>query len=189
MQNTNSVIVESKAVDATIQIRTDLFNAATMSIVALKESIDKDDSISNKPYELAKILKEKFDHYKSVVFEINKQLVEAGNQQRAIQVYMNNLANSLRSEERDRLRIADINYRPQTAKVPTVKKIGPAKKKFDKVELRNAVMAFNKEIGKDSKTGVTEFLVQGMVVSGNCSISEAIDKIRTMMAQAKSTNS
>jgi len=95
-----ATIDRSREIDNGIQIRTDLFNAATTSIIELKKAIDADEAITNKPYALAEELKKRFEHLKTVVFSLNEQLVDAGNNQRAIQQYLNNMANQLRAEER-----------------------------------------------------------------------------------------
>ncbi len=40
-------IVEAKAIDDRVQLRSDVFNAETVAIVQLKQLIDADDSITN----------------------------------------------------------------------------------------------------------------------------------------------
>jgi hypothetical protein len=174
----SKLIETSKAIDNSIQVRTDLFNAATVAIMDIKKSIDDNTEIQNKPYTLATTLLERFNHYKQVVFELNEQIIEAGNQQKAIQVYLNQLANSLRAEERAELKIADISYKPQPPKSTSVKTIKTTSKskKFDKVELRKYA----------AELGVAEFTLQSFVVSQGLTVAEAADKIRKSIAAAKS---
>jgi DNA integrity scanning protein DisA with diadenylate cyclase activity len=157
----NSIVKESNLIDSTIQVRTDLFNAATVAIMDLKKSIDADESITNKPYELAKTLKDRFEHYKQVVFELNEKVVEAGNQQKAIQIYLNNLANQLRADEREKLKISDISYSTKPIKA-SVKKISTSKK-IDKIELRKFA----------SELGISEFTLQMVVVQKGISVADA----------------
>lgn len=157
----NSVVKESNRIDSTINVRTDLFNAATVAIMDLKKSIDEDPAIENKPFTLASELKNRFEHYKQVVFELNEKVVEAGNNQKAIQIYLNSLANQLRADEREKLKISDISYKPGLVK-STVKKISTSKK-IDKVELRKFA----------SELGVSEFTLQMVVVQKGISVADA----------------
>jgi len=170
-----SAVIESSKLDSTIQVRTDLFNAATTAIVELKKAIDEDASIVNKPYALAETLMTRFLHFKQVVFELNQQIVEAGNQQKSIQIYLNGLANQLRAEEREKLQIANINYKPGPVKIskPVVKKVT---KKLDKAELRKFA----------SELGVSEFTLQMLVVQKGVSVEEAARILRHSINAAKS---
>lgn len=176
----NEVLKQSREIDSNVQIRTDLFNAATVSIIELKKAIDADSTIENKPYALAEELKNRFEHHKNLVFELNQQLVEQGNNQRAIQVYLNNLANSLRAEEREKLRLADISYTPKAPKPVSTKPITTKQTKkstkIDKVELRR----FANELG------ISEFMLQMIVVQKNISISEAAQILKKSIEDAKS---
>lgn len=165
----------ARSIDQTITVRTDLFNAATASIVALKEAIDNDTSVTNKPYALATQLKDRFEHFKGIVFDLQNQLVEAGNQQKAIQIYLNTLANQLRQEEREKLRIQDINYKPNPVKTTKPAPVRTAKK-FDKSELKAAA----KELG------VSEFTLQMLVVSKGITVEAAANILRRSIAESKS---
>jgi hypothetical protein len=169
----NNTIDYSHEIDNAIQVRTDIFNAATISIVELKKAIDDDPAIDNKPYTLAQELSNRFKHLRSVLFEIDERKLQIANEQRAIQVYLNDLASKLRQEEKDKLKLQDINYQPKTPTLKTPK--APAKKKFDKVELRK----FAAEIG------VSEFTLQMIVVQKNVSVEEAAKQIKASLDAAK----
>lgn len=172
------VLDEARAIDASIVVKTDLFNAATIAIVDLKKSIDLDESITNKPYVLAEQLKARFEHFKTVVFDLNQQLVEAGNQQKAIQVYLNNLANSLRAEEREKLKIADINYKPNLVKNPTIKTLktsGTSSKKATKAEIKKAA----------TELGIPEFTLASFVLMHGGNLETAVSKIKASLEAAK----
>lgn len=175
----NAALEASRAIDANIQIRTDLFNAATVSIIELKKTIDEDTTITNKPYALAEELKKRFEHFKDVVFELNQQLVDAGNNQKAIHIYLNNMANQLRVEEREKLKIADLSYQPKAITKPTVRKVGTTsttkKVKIDKLELAKYV----KEIG------VSEFMFIQIINTKQCTVAEAAEIIKKSIAAAK----
>jgi DNA integrity scanning protein DisA with diadenylate cyclase activity len=174
--NPTITLPQIREIDESVQIKTDIFNAATIAINELKATIDADSTIENKPFALATELMTRFTHFKNVVFEMNQKIVEAGNQQKAIQIYLNQLANSLRAEERAKLKIADINYKPTAPKTTTVKPIKTASKKLDKVELRKYA----------SELGVSEFTLQMIVVSKGLSVEDAAHMLRRSINEAKS---
>ena len=145
----NITVAISRETDAALQVRTDLFNASTTSILELKKLIDEDETITNKPYALASELKNRFNHFKQIIFKAQEEIIDATSNQRAIQSYLNQIANQLRAEEREKLKIADLNYRPNPVKPvssgPSEKTVRPRKPKFDMGELRK----FAKEMGID----------------------------------------
>ena len=172
------VIDASRLTDNTVQVRTDLFNAATTAIIDLKKSIDENPEVVNKPYALAEVLTERFNHFKQVAFDAQQQVIEAGNHQKAIQVYLNQLANSLRVEEREKLKIADINYKPVSK--PAVKKVSTSQTKkstkLDKVELRKYA----------AELGISEFTLQTVVVSRGITVEAAANMLRRSINESKS---
>jgi hypothetical protein len=178
----NQVIMAARTTDDTIQVRTDLFNAATVAITDLKKAIDEDINITNKPYALAEELKRRFEHFRDVIFEMQQKIVEAGNTQKAIQVYLNQLANTLRAEEREKLKIQDLNYQPKSvkpAKPATITTTGTKGKRkggaLDKVELRKFA----------AELGVAEFTLQMIVVSKGITIPEAAKILKATLEAAK----
>lgn len=170
----DAAIRAARMVDESIQIKTDLFNAATVAIVTLKAEIDNNPTIDNKPYALAEELTRRFTHFQNVIFEANKAIVDAANNQKAIQVYLNTLANQLRAEEREKLKISDINYQPKAVK-PVVKKV-TTKPKLDKVELRKYA----------SELGISEFTLQMLVVQKGITVEAAANMLRKSVNEAKS---
>jgi hypothetical protein len=172
--NMNTALAAARAIDDSITVRTDLFNAATVSIDELKKAIDTDTSITNKHYALAEELSRRLAHYKQVIFEAQETIVKEGNNQKATQVYLNQLANKLRAEERERLKIADINYKPpmKSVKVSAVRN----SKKFDKVEVRKLA----------AELGVQEFTIQMLVLSKNMTVTEVGNMLRKSINEAKS---
>lgn len=175
----NKAIEASRKLDAKVEVRSDLFNAATMSIVELKKLIDENPTITNKPYALAETLTERFSHFKKVIFDANEAILAATNNQQAIQVYLNNLANTLRAEEREKLKLADINYKPGAVKpVKTVStvKVRKASTKLDKKELDK----YAKELG------VSAFTLQMLCVSQGITPEQAANKLRKSIKEAQS---
>jgi hypothetical protein len=167
----------SRQTDSKVEVREDLFNAATVAIVDLKKIIDENPVITNKPYALAEELRNRFETFKKAIFVANEKIIEATNHQKAIQVYLNNLANQLRQEEREKLKLADINYKPglvkpiKTASAPKIRK-----PKFDKAELAK----YAKELG------VSEFTLQMVCVAKGIPVETAANQLRKSISEAKS---
>lgn len=174
----NNALNASRKLDASVEVRSDLFNAATVAIVDLKKLIDENTEITNKPYALAEALTARFLHFKQVVFDANQAIIDATNNQKAIQVYLNNLANSLRAEEREKLKLSDINYKPGAVKpVKTVTTVKTRKSnKLDKKELDK----YAKELG------VSAFTLQMLCVSQGITPEQAANKLRKSIKEAQS---
>ncbi len=172
----NEVLTKSREIDSRVTVRTDLFNAATVSIIDLKKSIDDDETITNKPYTLAVELQTRFNHHKQVIFELNEKVVEESNKQKAIQIYLNQLANQLRADEREKLKISDINYSPRPIKLPVnAKTIRLTKQRIDKVELRK----------RAAELGVPEFTLQMIIVQKGITVEQAFQLMKANIEQAK----
>lgn len=174
----NVAIEASRAQDASIQVRTDIFNAATVAIAELKQSIDADPAITNKPFHLANELRIRFDHLQTVIFQKNQEIIEAANQQKAMQVYLNNMANQLRQEEREKLKLQDITYKPsgpKIARTPKAVKVNSTKK-LDKAEVRKYA----------AELGIPEYTIQMLCVSKNMTPEQAAGLLRRSINEAKS---
>ena len=168
IESLHDFLNRSRAIDDSIQIRQDIFNAQTIAIIELKARIDSDESITNKPFALAEELDIRFKHLKQVIFEENEKQLARSNEQKAIQIYLNNLANLLRAEEREKLKLSDISYKPLDKK-PTVKKV--TTKKFSKIDIRN----------KAKELGVPESVLQMIVISKNMTVDQAAEHIKKTM--------
>jgi uncharacterized coiled-coil protein SlyX len=166
---------ESRDIDNRVTVRTDLFNAATIAIAELKKSIDSDETITNKPYALAVELQNRYSHYKQVIFELNEKVVEASNQQKAIQIYLNNLANTLRQEEREKLKIQDINYKPRAVRTVSAKAIKLSKKKLDTKELRKYA----------AELGVPEFTLRMVAIQKGLDATSVYKLMKANIEAAK----
>lgn len=172
----NHKLETSRSIDASITVRSDLFNAATMSIVELKKTVDNNPAIENKPYHLASELMTRFTHFKKVIFDAQQQIVDATNSQKAIQVYLNNLANQLRAKEREKLKIADINYQPTSIK--------PAKPAS--IKTRKPVAINRADLKKyASELGVSDFTLQMLCVSKGITPQEAAEQLRKSINAAR----
>jgi hypothetical protein len=179
----NKVLAEAKEKDLKVQLRTDMYNAATESIKELKVTIDSDSAIQNKPYTLAEQLKTRFEHFQSVVFaesqvisDAEKKIEEAVNNQKAIQIYMNTLANQLRVEEREKLHIADIQYNPSAPKAVKTKNITTKKStKTSPAELKK----YAQEIGAPT------YILQQIIISKGVDVKTAADILKKSMNKAE----
>lgn len=108
----NNLIEFSRKQDQSVQVVTDIHNAYTVQIMELEAAIQNDETIpaDKKHVTLASELHTRYAHLAKVMFDARTMLAEAGNQQRAIQTYMNTLSNKLREDERAKFVLADISY-------------------------------------------------------------------------------
>ena len=172
----NEVLRKSVAVDTSIATRADLFNAETVAIADILKAIDEDASITNKPFAKATVIQERINRQKQVIFELNQQIVDEHSKQRAQQQSLNNLANQLRADEREKLKLADINYKPRDVRIPvTPKSLKLTKKRIDKKELREAA----------SKLGIPEFTFQLIVTQKNYTVAQATEFFQKQIAEMK----
>ena len=114
----------SKQIDQSIALDIDIFNAKTTALVEICNTIDADESVVNKPLAKAEYAHSRITHLQKVIFDLKHQIDEAYNEQRAAQVYLNKVANELRAEERERLKVEDISYQPTVRKQPKPKAAG-----------------------------------------------------------------
>jgi|SRR6187399_1438012 len=103
-----------------ISVREDIFNAHTKSIHALDQELHSDPSINNPNYVLAETIMASIKNFQDVMFDGMALVVKAGNEQRAAITYLNQMANRLRVEEREKLKIEDLNYKPLPPKLAKV---------------------------------------------------------------------
>jgi len=159
---------QAKNIDNSIQTKSDIFNAQTVAIVELKKLIDEDLTIedSQKNFRLASILTDRMNGLKKAIFDLNTEVIDKTNAQNAIQVYINNLSNKLRTDEREKIKLADINYQPNPIKVS--KPRAPKVPKFDKVELNRWAQY----------VGVPASVIQMICVSKNITPEQAAHQLK-----------
>lgn len=165
----NAVLQMSREIDNSIRVSSDLFNANTTPILELKKAIDSDDSIpaDKKHYKLAEVLLERFNTHKRAIFDMQEKIVAEHSNQRAIQQYLNTLATKLQTEEREKLKLADINYKPEVVKEVKVKTAKPKAAKFTNAEIKSVCAQFN----------VDEFMVRMTITAQQCSLLEAVTRV------------
>lgn len=176
----NDVLRKSKEIDYSLAIKTDIFNANTTAIQALKESVYSDDTIpaSNKASQIAGLIYDRVKHFQKLIFDKSEEVKDLNSSQRQYQVELNKIANELRADERAKYQAIDISYKPNKQadkfKEPSVKKIN-VKKKLDKVELRQAA----------SELGIAEFTLQALCVSQNLSVNDAKIKMKSVIENSR----
>lgn len=172
----NEVLRQSRDVDNRVQVSADIFNAATVAIVELEKAIDDDVAITNKPWAKAQVLLDRFQHFKNVQAQANQTIIEATNHQKALQTRLNVLANDLREEEREKLRLADLNYKPRNIKIPvTAKTIRLSKQKIDNVALRRYAAELN----------IPEFSMRAIAIQKNLSADGVYKLMKENIEKAK----
>lgn len=188
----NETLRMAEKIDQSIEIKTDIFNAYTTAILDIKAAIDNDAAIENKPYRLAETIKTRFEHLSKVIFdtiqESDRIVRESTNEQRAIQSYLNSMANQLRAEEREALRIKDINYKPTEVKQPRVKTVKTTGTKQSKAPAHR--QKIDKEALKKyaAEIGVPEFHLQQVVIQQGVSVEKAADIVREMIAKMRAAS-
>jgi hypothetical protein len=167
-----AIIDVSRQIDDTVKVVSDLFNAKTIAIIELDKAIQADDTIENKPYALAQFLHGRFVSLQSSIFGHKEAIVDETNEQKAIQLYFNQLSNRLRAEEREQFKIADINYKPSA---PVLKKPKPIKAKavkMDRVELNKYA----------TELGVSASQLQTICIRRGCSVADAAKILQDALA-------
>lgn len=160
--------------DANIKISTDIFNAKTVAIHKIKTAIDADPAITNKDFALAQLIESRFLHLKDIIFARRAEVVEAENEQKAIQIYYNELAKRLRQEERERIRLKDVQYQP----LPVVVK------KSREVKIKKYDVDGIKRVSAD--TGVGASILQMLCVQHNITPIEAARLYKETVSMMKS---
>ena len=188
MQAINSpyqkLISESRKIDEQLHLSSDIFTAKTVAINDIREAIWKDDAITSdgKFFELVRVCKERVSHFQSVIFDLDKKKIEAYSEQKAWHIYMNQYAVHLRTEERERLRIADITYDVKVPKAITPKAVKLNKTKVSETEIREALKELYKELGAPESAVMSSANFRSMfLVSKNLTVEEGIKRLRVML--------
>ncbi len=110
------LIAQSRVIDSTIRRSQDFHNAKTVAIMELKSAIIADSSIVNKDDALKAELLTRYEHLSVVLFTDRAALHDKEVEYSVIGHELDQLAHLLRTEERERIKIADANYVPPTKK-------------------------------------------------------------------------
>lgn len=158
--------------DEVIQSRPDYFNAEAQSHIDLMKEIEADATIDNKYYAIAQRMKIRLEHLQSKLMEVREHELRLASEERAVHVTLNHLANKLREEEKERLKLQDINYKPSQVVVKPKKEKGPAKPSVSNNELTE----------KCNAEKVPAAVIKVLMERNKYSIERAITEYRTMIA-------
>jgi len=160
-------------VDTTAKVREDIFNAKTTSIVQMEKEIEADDTIERKHFALSIRVTEVRNHLRKILFDVNeaynKTRESINSEIRSQTQYLNNLANKLRTNERERIKSRDITYTPLPPKATRKPKVD--KKKFDKKELKKY---------SDLLGGNMEYTLQMLCVANNMQPDKAYEMLKEL---------
>jgi hypothetical protein len=183
----NSMVQQSRSDMTSIEIKVDIFNAATTSAHELKASIDADPNIpdDSKDYAMASESLARFKQFQDVIFglrkeasEIQAKIAAKENEMRAWQVQIHTFAGNIRDERKEKFRNFDIQYQPKPAKVAKAAKAPSSTKKFSKTELIDAA----------AKYKVPMAMVQMVAVQRNMTADQAAHEVFTALSASKKTN-
>lgn len=172
------LIANARKIDESIHLSTDIFNAKTVAFTDLRDAINADESISadDKHFELARLCKERIAHFQKVIFDLDKAKIEAYSEQKSWHLQLNDLANRLRTDERERLRISDITYDVKMPKVVTPRTIKMSQNKATKAEIR----ALSVELK------IPEFTLQLVATSKNWTAEQLGNHFRRTIKEGQS---
>lgn len=162
MKSAQTMMNDSRVVDSSIKLKSDVFLAKTTAAIELRAMIEQDDTIpaTEKEYAYAKEMMLRFKNLQKAIFEMRTELNEKENEMRMWQVNTQTAAGKLHEKYRAEFHELDVNYRPTpiVKKVQTTKPVRTAKS-FDKVALADAC----------KKYGIPEHaaIVRMMMVSRN----------------------
>lgn len=165
----NSTLATAKAVDNSVKLKADLFNAATISFVEMKASIDNDASIpSDRKVEVfMKAVQERITHLNDVIFNTKNELQSwSQNAQEFI--------GKLRTEEREKYKKFNVNYTPAVVTPKKIKDTSKSKAPKAKFSLAEAKAAAD-------KFGVPLISVQMLATQKNISVEDAAKQMADIL--------
>lgn len=174
------MIAGARRIDEQIHLSTDIFCAKTVAISDIRDAIWKDDAITadKKHFELARVCKERIKHFQTVIFDLDKAKIEAYSEQKAWHISLNDIANKLRIEEREQLKISDIHYDVKMPKTVTPRTISMSPKKASKEDIRKLASELN----------MPEFTIQLVMTSKNWTLEQVGNHLRKTINEGKSMN-
>jgi len=179
--NINNLLDKARALDFSVKVVTDVYNAETVATHEVFASIDADTEIptDQKQFKKAEFLTERQTGLQKTIFDHNQAIMDAQNRLRVAQQELNKIVNTLRAEEREKLKILSPEYKPGVVKSPkeTVSKPRAKKVKFDKRELMDVCA----ELVKEGFIATWDML-QGICVRRDMTPKQAADVVRKTQA-------
>lgn len=176
----NPLLAHAAAIDASVTVKTDIFNAETVAIAELKKAIEEDDTIlpEQKLFQLATVVQNRIQNYKQIVFDLQQTIVDESNRQRANMQYLNQLAQTLRAEEREKLKAMDLSYKPIAPKLPSNKPARVPKASSAKISQAELIRAAQ-------ETGMEPNTIKSFCVLKGWTIDVAIVELKKVIAAGK----
>jgi hypothetical protein len=120
------IVEQSKEIDNSIQFSGDIFNAETIGLAQLKAAVLANEHNGNsdeRMFVYQKLVIERIEHYKSVIFQLDEEKHKLVSKQRAAIENLREFGSQLRQEIRDRIKQSDSTYTPhQVVKIPKISK-------------------------------------------------------------------
>jgi len=175
-QAAQQTIDTARKLDDSIELKADIFNAATVSFVELEAAVMNDDAIpaDQKNYKVAELADERIKKLNPVIFEAEEALLKLKNERYMWIEQTQKVVAKLRVDHQAKFKQYNMNYKPEapSKKVKTVTPAGPSRKvTFDKA----AVYAAAK------KYGVPAAQVQSIIVSKGLSAEGAAKHFAELM--------
>jgi hypothetical protein len=177
----NTTLQNAKIIDTKVDLKADIFNAATVDFTQLKASIQADETIpeDKKAEILVQTASERIKHFSKVIFDEEQATMVKRNERAAWSTQIKDFVEGLRTEQREKFKKFDISYSPTVVKAKALTKTptGPRKKKpaFDTVVCRQMA----------DKYGVPMHSVQMLATSQNMSIEDAAKKMADLLGVTK----
>lgn len=174
---------KNRQIDQSLKLREDIFNSESLSITAIIEAVNADDRIINKNLKICELVKEKIEKLRILIFDENTRIIELNNRLRVNEQFLNEKANKLRAEEREKLKLQDNTYKINPIKIAKPKLVA-VKKKLDKEKVRECVAELNKEF---PKMGITEIVFQMIMVQKGRGPEDTLYDLRRKFKEMVST--
>jgi hypothetical protein len=133
-------VEQSRKIDDAIEIKPDIFAAATVSFVELMAAIQHDDTVptDDKGFALVREADRRIQIMRAVIIEQDQIQLARKNEMHAWLTQTREVASKMRADQREKIKQYDLSYTPTTPKSPKSK---PVKTGADisKGELRKAV--------------------------------------------------
>jgi hypothetical protein len=150
--------------EVSIPSRQDYFNNRTNAIIERRKAIDADASIEDKGWTEAQELHDWLLASRDALFAAHQEVIRITNEQSAAQVRMNQIANQLRKDQQELLKLRDFNYKPIVVQKPVKTATVTKTPKFDRVALAR--------VSKDS--GIPDFVLQAICQAKKVTPEDAV---------------
>ena len=151
-QRAVETIEKSVQIDATIELKTDIFNAATVPFTELRVAIQHNDAIpaDQKEYELVKMAAERIKLMNAAIIADEQALMLKKNERHAWLTNVQEVASRLRTDYREKFRQFDLSYEPKPVKSTKPKAVKAPGTDTTKTEVRKAVNEAAKKYSVDA---------------------------------------